>query len=123
MGGMPSRQKGSSFLGSRSMRDAQPRHRHSRLELEQLETRTLLSVSVGLLRNLNLQPASSNPYGFTSIGAITYFEATDGIHGNSLWRTDGTSAGTYMVKDLTFNGGIYQLGLNFNGRILFQVGT
>ncbi|MCB0456046.1 MAG: T9SS type A sorting domain-containing protein, partial [Aequorivita sp.] len=29
-----------------------------------------------------------------------YFQATDGIHAEELWVTDGTEAGTYMVKDI-----------------------
>ena len=29
-----------------------------------------------------------------------YFTANDGIHGNELWRTDGTSSGTVLVKDI-----------------------
>jgi ELWxxDGT repeat protein len=34
------------------------------------------------------------------INNIVYFGAFDGIHGMELWRSDGTNAGTYMVKDI-----------------------
>ena len=39
---------------------------------------------------------------------ITY---NDGIHGNELWKTDGTEDGTVMVKDINESAGgsfIYQ---------------
>jgi ELWxxDGT repeat protein len=38
--------------------------------------------------------------GFVDVNGIAYFAANDGMNGNELWRSDGTEAGTYMVKDI-----------------------
>lgn len=40
------------------------------------------------------------PGAFTAVGSLVYFSADDGVHGTELWRTDGTTAGTTMVKDI-----------------------
>jgi trimeric autotransporter adhesin len=37
---------------------------------------------------------------FAVINNVSYFWADDGVHGNDLWRSDGTVNGTYMVKDI-----------------------
>lgn len=43
---------------------------------------------------------SSNPDNFTVLNNIVLFTATDATHGNELWKTDGTPAGTVLVKDI-----------------------
>lgn len=42
----------------------------------------------------------SYPHDFISLNGITYFSGTDELHGEELWRTDGTKAGTYVLKDI-----------------------
>jgi len=40
-------------------------------------------------------------YEMVTINGISYFVADDGTGGGwELWRTDGTTAGTYMVKNI-----------------------
>ncbi len=61
-------------------------------------------------------------YLYTTVGL--FFAANDGVHGNELWKTDGTVAGTSMVKDINPNAGNADPEINFtesivNGKILF----
>ncbi len=43
---------------------------------------------------------SSNPTDFTPLGQQLVFVADDGVHGRELFSSDGTAAGTALLKDL-----------------------
>ena len=36
----------------------------------------------------------------TDVGGTLMFNASDGVHGFELWRSDGTAAGTTLVRDI-----------------------
>jgi ELWxxDGT repeat protein len=79
-----------------------PRRRPGRtpLCLEQLETRIVLSTPPYLLKDLNSDTRSSIPSYITAVNGSLFFAADDGIHGTELWKSDGTAAGTALVKDV-----------------------
>jgi ELWxxDGT repeat protein len=52
-----------------------------------------------LLKDIN-PTGSSNPSQMTAVGSTLFFAANDGVHGNELWKSDGTAAGTKMVKNI-----------------------
>ena len=55
----------------------------------------------GLVKDINpLASHNSNPHSMVTMGGVLYFIADDGVHGNELWRSDGTMGGTNMVIDL-----------------------
>ena len=43
--------------------------------------------------------ADSDPTYLANVNGTLYFRANDGINGFELWKSDGTEAGTVMVKD------------------------
>ena len=55
-----------------------------------------------LVKDMNIETTgvSSNPIGFVTLGETTFFAASTASRGHELWKTDGTEAGTVMVKDI-----------------------
>ena len=61
------------------------------------------SAGTFLLKDINTGHSgadSSNPNNFMVLNNIVLFTATDATHGNEIWKTDGTPAGTAIVKDI-----------------------
>ena len=52
------------------------------------------------LGELSPGTASSHSTHAVPVGTRLFFRANDGIHGTDLWVSDGTEAGTTLVKDL-----------------------
>jgi ELWxxDGT repeat protein len=91
------------------------------LEFERLENR--LAPAAALVADINTTPSSS---GLTSVGPIAvgstlFFRDSDPVHGEELWKTDGTAAGTVLVKDINPGSNSSSLGdaINVNGTLYF----
>src|SRR5262249_17270199 len=78
--------------------------RRQPLGLEVLEGRVTPSLTPQMVLDINPGAASSYPSWPNSqvvaIGSTTFFTANDGMHGVELWKSDGTAAGTVLVKDI-----------------------
>jgi ELWxxDGT repeat protein len=65
----------------------------------------------GLLKDINPTFVNGNGLATTTtpvvvIGGVGYFAGNDGTNGVELWRTDGTAAGTMMLKDINSGVGL-----------------
>jgi len=68
-------------------------------------------------------PYSGNPDNFASANGIVYFAASGGDNTHEVWKTDGTVAGTTLIKDL-YSGSLGYALSNFitlNGTLYFTV--
>lgn len=72
-------------------------------ELWKSDGTTIGTVQV---KDINPGSASSNPGSLTNVNGVLYFTALDDAnpdpdkHGVELWKSDGTAAGTVLVKDI-----------------------
>ncbi len=53
-----------------------------------------------VLKDINTQPASSDPGEITVLGNTAFFTATAVQSGREVWISDGTAAGTMLLKDI-----------------------
>jgi ELWxxDGT repeat protein len=72
------------------------------------------------VRDVNPGSASSRPRWLTSVGETLFFTARDGEHGRELWRSDGTKAGTQLVRDFHVPRGSPASLTNFRGTLFFS---
>ncbi len=61
-------------------------------------------------------------FNLTTIGSRVFFGVDDGVHGRELWTSNGTAAGTLMVKDIAPgpNSGQPISLLNVDGTLYFD---
>src|SRR5262245_16221248 len=74
-----------------------------------------------LLKDINVAFGSS-PTSVTSVNGTAYFAADDGVNGIELWKSDGTAAGTVLVKNIRSGAtGSNPASLtNVNGTLFFK---
>ncbi|MFN6249748.1 ELWxxDGT repeat protein, partial [Microcystis sp.] len=53
-----------------------------------------------LVKDINPGSVGSYPGFLTAVGNTLFFQAYDGENGRGLWKSDGTAAGTVLVKDI-----------------------
>jgi ELWxxDGT repeat protein len=64
---------------------------------------------------------SSDPQFLTEVNGTLYFSANDGADGTELWKSDGTAAGTVMVKNINSSGSSDpQFLTEVNGNLYFS---
>jgi ELWxxDGT repeat protein len=67
----------------------------------------------GVINGVN---QGSNPSSMLWVNGTLYFNADDGVVGKELWKTDGTDAGTVLVRDIAQTGpnGVFDVKQNSN---------
>lgn len=97
-----------------------------------------------MVKDINPGAASSNPQQMTQLvlnwasnngpyDVRVFFTAEDGVNGRELWRTDGTAAGTFLVKDINAGAGSSNIanltpanwvaGAVYQAKVFFSIGT
>lgn len=60
------------------------------------------TIGTGTYNGSNSITSNSYNYFMSNIGGAVMFAADDRVNGRCLWRTDGTTAGTYLIKDFSY---------------------
>src|SRR5262245_53644368 len=105
------------WAGRPRSRASRPPHPASRLRVEELEDRVLLSAT--LVKDINPALVGSVPTSLTEVGGLVFFAASTPETGNELWRSDGTPEGTVVLDLIPGPAGSFPMGLTNVGGTLF----
>jgi ELWxxDGT repeat protein len=81
-------------------------------------TALVKDIYTGSYNNQPGSPNSSYPNHITDVGGIAFFTAYDPADGGQLWKSDGTEAGTVVVKDIVGGSCCWEI-INFAGKAFF----
>ncbi len=94
-----------------------------KMVVESLDPRLAMAADFGLVQDINFQvdKLGSAPSNYTQVGTTAYFLASTPATGSELWKTDGTTAGTTIVRDIRpgVEGSAIQSLVNVNGTLFF----
>jgi ELWxxDGT repeat protein len=82
-------------------------------------SQALACESVSLIQDIN-PSGHASPSKLTAGNGVFFFTATNGSAGTELWKSDGTAAGTVMVKDINPGAGN---GTDSSANMAFRNGT
>ncbi len=91
------------FESSATLNGGQVAIAHSRLQGVELWRADTQAGPWTLVRDIWPGPQGSlesYTVGLVVVGGQVFFAPDDGVHGRELWRSDGTAAGTQLVKDI-----------------------
>ncbi len=89
--------------------------------IERLEARRVLADDLAPLLDINTNGAGTTPTNPLAVGTSIFYIGSTATTGRELWKSDGSAAGTVMLKDIFGGGsdGNPSYLTNVNGTVFF----